>query len=63
MFEVKAHMIVREGGAKGAADSFFDPVAAALLGLAAMVRKHPFISLLILAAFALLLARLAYRAR
>ena len=63
MFEVKARMIVPEGKAEGALESFFDPLVAGLLKLAAMVQRHPFISLLILCALCLLVFRFAYRAR
>jgi hypothetical protein len=63
MYEVKAHMIVPEGQAKVALESFFDPFAAALLKLAALVQKHPVIALLALFALCLLVFRFAYRAR
>ena len=63
MFEAKARMIVRESETKGAVESFFDPLAAEVLKLSALVRKHPFISLAVLCVLFLLLFRFAYRAR
>jgi hypothetical protein len=63
MFQVRAHMIVRESQAKGAVESFLDPLAAGLLKLADRVQNHPYIALLILGALILLVIRFAYRAR
>jgi hypothetical protein len=63
MFEVKARMIVRESQTRGALESFFDPFTTGLLKLAALVQKHPFISLAVFCALFLLIFRFAYRGR
>jgi hypothetical protein len=63
MFEVKAHMIVRESQTKGAVESFFDPVFALLLRLADGVQKHPYVFLLIFCALFCLALLVVYRRR
>ena len=49
VFEVKAHMIVKESETWGVMERLFAPFAKGVEWLASAVQKHPFIAVLILA--------------
>ncbi len=58
VFEVKAHMIVKEVEARGILDTLIDPFAKGIGLLVSMVREHPFLAILALAILLVLVWRL-----